>query len=132
MLLDVKSVDKKFNGVYALKGLDFSLGEGEVHGLIGENGAGKSTFIKILGGVYKRDGGSIMWNGKDLPEVIRPEGEPEAGDQHYLSGQRPDSGVHGNGKYLSRKTVPGKRRADPMERDGTGSRGESGGAWDPS
>ena len=73
MLLDVKSVDKKFNGVYALKGLDFSLGEGEIHGLVGENGAGKSTFIKILGGVYKRDGGSILWKGKDLPEVIRPE-----------------------------------------------------------
>lgn len=73
MLLDVKSVDKKFNGVYALKGLDLSLGEGEVHGLVGENGAGKSTFIKILGGVYKRDGGNILWNGKDLPEAIRPE-----------------------------------------------------------
>lgn len=73
MLLDVKSVDKKFNGVYALKGLDFSLREGEVHGLIGENGAGKSTFIKILGGIYKRDVGNILWNGKDLPEVIRPE-----------------------------------------------------------
>ena len=73
MLLDVKSVDKKFNGVYALKGLDFSLGEGEIHGLVGENGAGKSTFIKILGGVYKRDVGNILWNGKDLPEVIRPE-----------------------------------------------------------
>ena len=73
MLLDVKSVDKKFNGVYALKDLDFSLGEGEVHGLVGENGAGKSTFIKILGGVYKRDGGNILWNGKDLPETIRPE-----------------------------------------------------------
>ena len=37
MLLDVKSVEKQFNGVYALKGLDFSLGEGEVHGLVGEN-----------------------------------------------------------------------------------------------
>lgn len=73
MLLDVKSVDKKFNGVYALKGLDFSLGEGEIHGLVGENGAGKSTFIKILGGVYKRDGGSILWNGKNLQEEIRPE-----------------------------------------------------------
>ena len=73
MLLDVKSVEKQFNGVYALKGLDFSLGEGEVHGLVGENGAGKSTFIKILGGVYKRDGGNILWNGKDLPEAIRPE-----------------------------------------------------------
>ncbi len=79
MLLDVKNVDKKFNGVYALKGLDFSLGEGEVHGLVGENGAGKSTFIKILGGVYKRDGGSILWNGKELPETIRPEDSRDFG-----------------------------------------------------
>ena len=84
MLLDVKGVDKKFNGVYALKGLDFSLGEGEVHGLIGENGAGKSTFIKILGGVYKRDGGSILWNGKDLPEVIRPEESRKLGGRTVL------------------------------------------------
>ena len=79
MLLDVKNVDKKFNGVYALKGLDFSLGEGEVHGLVGENGAGKSTFIKILGGVYKRDSGSILWNGKELPETIRPEDSRDFG-----------------------------------------------------
>ena len=79
MLLDVKSVDKKFNGVYALKGLDFSLSEGEVHGLVGENGAGKSTFIKILGGVYKRDGGSILWNGKELSETIRPEDSRDFG-----------------------------------------------------
>ena len=63
MLLDVKGVDKKFNGAYALNGLDFSLGEGEVHGLVGENGAGKSTFIKILGGVYKRDGGTVAAKG---------------------------------------------------------------------
>ena len=84
MLLDVKSVDKKFNGVYALKGLDFSLGEGEVHGLIGENGAGKSTFIKILGGVYKRDVGNILWNGKDLPEVIRPEESRKLGGRTVL------------------------------------------------
>ena len=49
MLLDVRNTDKKFNGVYALKDLNFSLGAGEIHGLVGENGAGKSTFIKILG-----------------------------------------------------------------------------------
>ena len=73
MLLDVRNTDKKFNGVYALKDLNFSLGAGEIHGLVGENGAGKSTFIKILGGVYKRDGGSILWDGKELPEEIRPE-----------------------------------------------------------
>lgn len=73
MLLDVRNTDKKFNGVYALKDLNFSLDAGEIHGLVGENGAGKSTFIKILGGVYKRDGGSILWDGKELPEAIRPE-----------------------------------------------------------
>ena len=73
MLLDVRNTDKKFNGVYALKDLNFSLDAGEIHGLVGENGAGKSTFIKILGGVYKRDGGSILWDGKELPEEIRPE-----------------------------------------------------------
>ena len=49
MLLDVRNTDKKFNGVYALKDLNFSLDAGEIHGLVGENGAGKSTFIKILG-----------------------------------------------------------------------------------
>ena len=65
MLLDVKSVDKKFNGVYALKGLDFSLGEGEVHGLIGENGAGKSTLMKVLTGIYQKDSGTITYKGKE-------------------------------------------------------------------
>ena len=42
MLLEAKKLDKSFNGVYALKGLDLSLKEGEIHGLVGEkNGAGK-------------------------------------------------------------------------------------------
>lgn len=90
MLLDVKSVDKKFNGVYALKGLDFSLGEGEVHGLIGENGAGKSTFIKILGGLYKRDGRKHHVERKRSPGGDPAGREPESWDQHHLSGQRPD------------------------------------------
>lgn len=58
MLLEARKLDKSFNGVYALKGLDLSLKEGEIHGLVGENGAGKSTFIKILGGVYTKTEGS--------------------------------------------------------------------------
>lgn len=62
MLLEAKKLDKSFNGVYALKGLDLSLKEGEIHGLVGENGAGKSTFIKILGGVYTKNGGELSWN----------------------------------------------------------------------
>ena len=80
----------------------------------------------------KRDGGSIMWNGKDLPEVIRPEESRKLGINIIFQDNVLIPAFTGMGKYLSRKTVPGKRRADPMERDGTGSRGESGGAWDPS
>ena len=61
MLLEAKKLDKSFNGVYALKGLDLSLKEGEIHGLVGENGAGKSTFIKILGGVYTKKWSSAVF-----------------------------------------------------------------------
>ncbi len=73
MLLETAGLDKKFNGVYALKQMDFSMDSGEIHGLVGENGAGKSTFIKILGGVYQADGGSIRWEGNPLTGALAPE-----------------------------------------------------------
>ena len=57
---------KEFPGVRALKGVDFDLKPGEVHTLMGENGAGKSTLIKILTGVYEKDGGNIVFNGKEV------------------------------------------------------------------
>lgn len=72
MLLEAKKLDKTFNGVYALKGLDFSIEEGEIHGLVGENGAGKSTFIKILGGVYTKSSGKLTWNGAPFPADLNP------------------------------------------------------------
>ncbi len=59
MLLEAKKLDKSFNGVYALKGLDL-FKRREIHGLVGENGAGKSTFIKILGGVYTKTEGAVL------------------------------------------------------------------------
>ena len=55
----MKGIVKEFPGVRALKGVDFSVAEGEVHALMGENGAGKSTLIKVLTGFYQKDGGSI-------------------------------------------------------------------------
>ena len=72
MLLEARKLDKSFNGVYALKGLDLSLKEGEIHGLVGENGAGKSTFIKILGGVYTKSSGELTWNGVPFPAEFGP------------------------------------------------------------
>lgn len=81
MLLETRNLSKTFNGVYALKNLNMSIKEGEIHGLIGENGAGKSTLIKILGGVYRPDGGEVLWDGKRLLERHSPKNSREMGIQ---------------------------------------------------
>ena len=65
VLLEAKGVTKSFPGVQALKGVDLCIKKGEIHGLVGENGAGKSTIIKVLAGIYKPDSGSIMFDGHD-------------------------------------------------------------------
>lgn len=67
ILLDVKLLDKNFSGVHALKHVSFQVKYGEVHALMGENGAGKSTLIKVLTGIYPKDGGKICLAGKELP-----------------------------------------------------------------
>ena len=64
--LEVRGVEKHFPGVHALQGIDFTLRPGEVHGLVGENGAGKSTLIKVMTGVYKTDGGEILFQGQPV------------------------------------------------------------------
>lgn len=63
-LLDIQNVTKAFAGVTALADANLTVAEGEVHALIGQNGAGKSTLIKILTGVYRRDGGQITFLGQ--------------------------------------------------------------------
>jgi len=65
-ILSIKGLSKSFPGVKALSNVDFSLKRGEIHALMGENGAGKSTVIKVLTGVYKRDAGEIIYNGAPL------------------------------------------------------------------
>lgn len=60
----MKGITIEFPGVKALDGVDLTLYPGEVHALMGENGAGKSTMIKALTGVYKINAGSIMVDGK--------------------------------------------------------------------
>ncbi len=52
LLLKSEGINKWFGGVHALADMKFGLKKGEVHALVGENGAGKSTYIKILSGVY--------------------------------------------------------------------------------
>ncbi len=63
-ILQMKNIIKEFPGVKALDGVNLELYEGKVMGLMGENGAGKSTLMKVLSGVYKKDGGEIYYKGK--------------------------------------------------------------------
>lgn len=65
-LVEMKSMVKQFAHAYALDHVDFDIKKGEVHSLLGENGAGKSTLIKILTGVYPKDGGQIYFEGKPV------------------------------------------------------------------
>ena len=65
-ILELKDVVKTFGGVTALSGVQFRLKRGEVHALMGENGAGKSTFIKVITGVHQPDSGTILLEGKKI------------------------------------------------------------------
>jgi len=65
-LIEMKGIVKNFGRVYALKGVDFSVGENEVVGLLGDNGAGKSTLIKVLVGLHQPDKGEVYFEGKKV------------------------------------------------------------------
>ena len=65
-LLEMRNITKIFPGVRALDNVQFNLRAGEIHALVGENGAGKSTFIKTLTGVHQPDGGEIILDGKKV------------------------------------------------------------------
>lgn len=65
-LVEMRGIKKSFGHVEALRGVDFSVGYGEIVGLIGDNGAGKSTLIKVLTGVYPPDSGEIYFDGKKV------------------------------------------------------------------
>lgn len=65
-ILELKGITKIFPGVKALNNVSFQLKKGEVHALMGENGAGKSTFIKVITGVHKAEEGEMFLNGEKV------------------------------------------------------------------
>lgn len=65
-ILELNGITKIFPGVKALNNVHFQLKKGEVHALMGENGAGKSTFIKVITGVHKAEEGEMFLEGKKV------------------------------------------------------------------
>lgn len=68
-LLKAEHVKISFGNVHALRDVSLEILPGEIHCLAGENGCGKSTIIKIISGVYQRDGGTIEFDGKKLEKI---------------------------------------------------------------
>jgi len=96
-LVQLSHVQKSFEGIHALKGVDFSLQAGEVHALLGENGAGKSTLMRVLAGEYQPNAGSIRMNG-ELCVFHRPADAQRQGIAfiHQEMALAPDLGVAEN------------------------------------
>lgn len=65
-VLEMRNIRKEFPGVVALDNAQLTVEKGEIMALIGENGSGKSTLMKILTGVYHRDSGEILYNGRPV------------------------------------------------------------------
>ena len=65
-LLEINNITKKYPGVMANNNVSFNIRNGKIHALLGENGAGKSTFVKILYGLVTQDSGSIYLNNKEI------------------------------------------------------------------
>ena len=66
MNIEMKGIDKSFGTNQVLNDAGFVLKDGEVHALMGENGAGKSTMMKCLFGIYAKDEGQILLDGKPI------------------------------------------------------------------
>ncbi len=62
-MIEMTGITKAFSGNVVLRDVEFSLADGEIHALMGENGAGKSTMMKILTGIYTRDAGEVKVDG---------------------------------------------------------------------
>lgn len=71
-LLEVNNLKKSFGGVQAVKGVSFSLFPGEAVAVVGDNGAGKSTVVKMISGAYVRDEGEIRWEGAPV-DIAHPD-----------------------------------------------------------
>ncbi len=69
-ILETKNLMKSFGGVHAIDRLSLAIPEGQIVGLVGPNGSGKTTFINLLSGFLKHDGGSILFSNAERGKVL--------------------------------------------------------------
>src|SRR5437762_3552428 len=112
-LLRLEHAAKSFGAVRALEDVHIDLYAGEAHGLVGENGAGKSTMVKILAGVHNPDGGTLTLDGQPLvftgPADALAAGIAVIYQEPTLF---PDLSVAEN-IFIGRQPLRGLRRIDP-------------------
>lgn len=87
LVCDVRNVSKLYPGVVALNDVTFDVRRGELHGVIGKNGAGKSTMVNILAGMTNRSSGEVFIGGRQMPRNYTPLQAEQAGV--YLVPQNP-------------------------------------------
>ena len=122
-LLVAEDVHKRYGGVHALRGAHLDVRSGEVHALVGENGAGKSTIINILAGAVRRDEGRVTLDGR-VVDFGSPAESQAAGIAviHQELATLPTMGVaenvwmgrmptKGRGWWLDRRTMEARTRA---------------------
>jgi rhamnose transport system ATP-binding protein len=114
-LLELRDVHKSFAAVHALRGVSLRLHPGEVHGLAGENGAGKSTVVRIIGGEHRPDAGVVLVDGEPV-EFAGPRDARRHGIAviHQEPTQFPDLTVAEN-VFMGRQPLRSFRRIDRAE-----------------
>src|SRR5690606_2012106 len=69
ILLEVRGLRKSFRGLRALDGVDLTVRQGEILGLLGPNGSGKSTFINVISGHFPATAGQVIFEGRDITHL---------------------------------------------------------------
>ena len=68
-MLEVKALTSHYGRIQALKGLDFTVRQGELVALVGANGAGKTTLLRVISGVQPASGGRVLFDNEDVTEL---------------------------------------------------------------
>ena len=69
-MIELKNTVKKFDSYTALDGVNLEIEKGTAFGLLGSNGAGKSTILRLLSGIYKPEGGEILIDGENVYDNV--------------------------------------------------------------